>query len=69
MKKVTVSVGDIVSINNYKNDRMSRPVVVEVIKPGGLMICRCLIRSSPAKPIYRSYYAKNIGSISRIKMD
>ncbi len=68
-KKIKVSVGDAICVMGYKGDKMARPVIVDTIKPGGLMICKCLIRSSVSRPVFRSYKQEHIDGISRIKMD
>ncbi len=67
-KKLSVRQGDAICINGYKGDGFARPVIVDLIKPGGLLICKCLIRSSVSAPIYRSYKIEHIKSISPIKM-
>lgn len=55
-----IHVGDIISIDGYRRDGKSRPVKVLEIEDDNIIHCLCLIRSTPAVPIERKFYLRQI---------
>ncbi len=71
MGKVQVNVGDKLVISGYGGDSFARAVEIDAIKgvKRKLLVCKCLVRSSVATPVFRSYYVDQISKISKLKLD
>jgi hypothetical protein len=50
----TPRVGETFAILGYRGDATIRPVVLDSVK-GDLFVCKCLVRSSPTRDVFRSY--------------
>ncbi len=62
-KTLKIQPGVKIAITGYRGDGLARAVQVVEIKDGNLLVCTCLLRSSPIHQVYRTYRMNKIDGI------